>query len=71
MQTQSTTMLEQHWRTKGVHEENYNHIINNDGDRYPFMDEFMGSVVTDTLKKTAKSYGRKSKQLLIHQFASF
>lgn len=44
-----------------MHEEDYEHIVRADLDRYPFMEEFMSTVVTDTLKKTAKSYGKKSK----------
>lgn len=46
-----------------MHEEDYEHIIRADADRYPFMQEFMSTVVTDTLKKTAKSYAKKSKLL--------
>lgn len=61
MQTQTATVLEQHWRTKGPYEKNYEVIVNNDQDRYPFMEEFMDTVVTDTLRKTAKSYNKKRK----------
>jgi hypothetical protein len=61
MQTQSETILEQHWRTKGPHESGYETIVNNDQDRQPFMEDFMQTVVTDTLKKTAKSYNKKRK----------
>ena len=60
-QTQTRTETDTHWRTKGQAELNYEHIVKNDQDRYPFMEEFMDTVVADTLRKTAKSYNKKSK----------
>ena len=66
MQTQSAaqseTLVEGEWREKTPMEEDYNYIVNNNGDRYPFIEKFMNTVVTDTLKKTAKSYNKKSKK---------
>jgi len=72
MQTQSAsqtqTMVEGDWRQKTAEENDYNYVVNNDIDRYPYMEKFMGTVVTDTLKKTAKSYNKKSKNTLSFQF---
>lgn len=69
--TQSETMVEGEWRVKTPIENDYNYIINNNGERLPFMEKFMGTVVTDTLKKTAKSYNKKSKKsYLLRNFLS-
>ena len=75
-QTQPGTETEVHWRTKGPQELDYESIVKNDKDRYPFMEEFMDTVVTNTLRKTAKSYNKKSKcvfhqvkLLVLHLFA--
>ena len=71
MQTQSTTQLEQHWRVKSPIEQDYEYIVRNDQDRYPFMEKFMETTVTDTLKKTAKSYNKKSESHIFMAFSDF
>lgn len=65
MQTQTKTQLEQHWKVKTPMEANYEYIVKNDLDRLPFMEDLMENVVVSNLKKTAKSYNKKSKWIEI------
>ncbi len=65
MQTQSAsgseTITEGEWREKSAIENDYNYIVNHGQDRYSYMEKFMAGHVVDTLKKTTKSYNKKSK----------
>ena len=60
MQTQTKTQVEQHWKVKTPMESDYEYIVNNNQDRLAFMEDLMQNEVVDKLKKTSKSYNKKS-----------
>lgn len=59
MQTQTITEVETIWREKSLLEQEYEAIMANNRDRSGIVEEMMQTVVTDTLRKTAKSYNKK------------
>lgn len=59
MQTQTITEVETIWREKSLLEQEYEAIMANNRDRSSIVEEMMQTVVTDTLRKTAKSYNKK------------
>lgn len=49
------------YRARSNKEVDYDFICQHNQDRFPFMQQFMNNEVTSELKKTAKSYHKKSK----------
>jgi hypothetical protein len=65
MQTQTKTQVEQHWKVKTPMESDYEYIVNNNQERYAFVEDLMQNEVVDKLSKTAKSYNKKSEFIFI------
>ena len=60
MLRQGDTEVETHWRVQTPLELDYKHVVAENQDRLPIIEELMTTVITDTLRKTAKSYNKKS-----------
>jgi hypothetical protein len=65
MQTQTKAQVEQHWKVKTPMESDYEYIVNNNQDRLAFMEDLMQNEVVDKLKKTSKSYNKKSELICV------
>lgn len=61
MTEQASPIKDDQYRLRTTREDDYNFIVQNNQDRYPFVHDMMNTVVVDNLKKTAKSYHKKRK----------